>query len=140
MVVIQPVSATKTFDVATSGIEVINVTEYTGYFGEAYEIALEHGRPDYKNIVTTGTIILAVYDVAMILIFIGLSFFRSEVISTISRRLRDIPYEGNNVQHVRDRAQTVPPTRPAPYKPPAVQHGLMYKRPKVHESDESEPE
>jgi hypothetical protein len=139
VVVIQPVSATKTFDVATSGIEVVNVTEYTGYFGEAYEIALEHGRPDYKNLATTGTIILAVYDVAMILIFIGLSFFRSEVISTISRRLRDIPYEGNNVPPAQHDRQTVPPTRPAPYKPPAVQHGLMYKRPKVHESDESEP-
>ena len=54
------------FDVDTTGIEVINVTEFTTYFGYDYESFSGPRRTNYEYVLWIGVILLAIANVVIL--------------------------------------------------------------------------
>jgi hypothetical protein len=86
-ILVQPVSRAAAFNVATAGIEVVNVTEYTGYFGEASEVRVSGADFDHRLVIRGFELVVVVYDVIMTGLLIGLTFFRASVLGRIKKRL-----------------------------------------------------
>lgn len=79
-VLVQPVSNTSTFNVATTGVEVINVTTFTGFFSEAYESQVFAQRLKISNVLTVINVVVW-FLVLVELIFVGLCIMYEDALT-----------------------------------------------------------
>lgn len=80
-VLIQPIN--DSFNAATTGVEVINVTTYTGFFSQAYETQVFAQRLHIRNVLTVINVVILTLCLAVTILLVVLIFYEDELERTL---------------------------------------------------------
>lgn len=66
-------------DVATTNVEVVNLTEFTGFFGQAYESHVFHQHIRFDGVMTTLNIVVWFFVLVIVVLIGVLVFYEDEL-------------------------------------------------------------
>jgi hypothetical protein len=65
--------------VATTNVEVVNLTEFTGFFGKAYESHVFNQHIQFQGVMSTIDIVLLFFAVVIVIFIIVLAFYEDQL-------------------------------------------------------------
>lgn len=64
---------------ATTNVEVVNLTEFTGFFGKAYESQVFHQHIRFDGVFTTLNIVVWFFVLVVVILIVFLAFYEDEL-------------------------------------------------------------
>lgn len=78
-VLMQPLTTSDAVDVATTNVEVVNLTAFTGFFGAAYEAQVNGQHLRAEGLLTTAAVVVWTLAITVVLLLVLLVFYEEEL-------------------------------------------------------------